>query len=213
MQEGLLPLFPLEVVLFPGRELPLHIFEERYREMIGEARRDGTEFGIVLASEKGLVTTGCTAAIERVLREYPDGRLDILTRGKRRFEILLVNEERSFLRGAVEFFDDEEDDFLSEILRSLRGVAIAAYDALQSLSEGAPLDAAGQADPLLSFRLAQAVNDLAFRQSILSLRRESERIERLAEFLPGWATSQLRVHNIKSVAPTNGHGHRKVPGQ
>jgi len=215
MQQGLLPLFPLEVVLFPGRELPLHIFEPRYKEMIGEARRDSSEFGIVLASEGGLVQTGCTAVITRVLREYSDGRLDILTLGKRRFEILLVNEERSFLRGAVEYFDDEdeEDSPTSPDSGGLREIAIAAYDALRSLNDEPPLETASAADPLLSFRLAQVVKDLTFRQSILTLRRESERIARLAEFLPGWATSQLRVHNIKTVAPSNGHGHRKVPGE
>ena len=110
MQDGLLPLFPLQVVLLPGSQLPLHIFEDRYKEMIGEVLRDKLEFGVVLANEKGIVNTGCTATVDRVLREYPDGRLDILTRGRRRFEILLLNEERSFLRGAVEFFDDDEPD-------------------------------------------------------------------------------------------------------
>src|SRR5438477_12634869 len=110
MQDGLLPLFPLQVVLLPGSQLPLHIFEDRYKEMIGEVLRDKLEFGVVLASEKGIVNTGCTATVDRVLREYPDGRLDILTRGRRRFEILLLNDERSFLRGAVEFFDDDEPD-------------------------------------------------------------------------------------------------------
>src|SRR4029077_1980579 len=108
MQDGLLPLFPLQVVLLPGTALPLHIFEDRYKEMIGEVLRDKLEFGVVLASEKGIVNTGCTATVDRVLREYPDGRLDILTRGRRRFEVLLLNDERSFLRGAVEFFDDDD---------------------------------------------------------------------------------------------------------
>ena len=207
MQEGLLPLFPLEVVLFPGSELPLHIFEERYREMIGEALRDHTEFGIVLASEKGLVNTGCTAAIDRVLREYSDGRLDILTSGRRRFEILLVNEERSFLRGAVEFFEDEGDRLATP---ELRDRAIAAY---LGLDGGTPLDSTALADPQLSFRLARVVTDLQFRQTILSMRHESERIERLAEYLPALAASQRSLENIKTVAPRNGHGHKKVPGQ
>ena len=109
MQDGLLPLFPLQVVLLPGSQLPLHIFEDRYKEMIGEVLRDKLEFGVVLASEKGIVNTGCTATVDRVLKEYPDGRLDILTRGRRRFEVLLLNDERSFLRGAVEFFDDDAE--------------------------------------------------------------------------------------------------------
>ena len=108
MQQELLPLFPLQLVLLPGVELPLHIFEDRYKEMIGEAINDGTEFGIVLASEKGIVNTGCTAVVQRVVNRYDDGRLDIIARGRRRFEILLLNEEKNYLRGAVEFFDDED---------------------------------------------------------------------------------------------------------
>src|SRR5690349_22487870 len=108
MQQGLLPLFPLQVVLLPGSELPLHIFEDRYKEMIGEVLREKREFGVVLASEKGIVNTGCTATIDRVLRRYPDGRMDIIARGRRRFEILLLNDERAYLRGSVDFFDDEQ---------------------------------------------------------------------------------------------------------
>src|SRR5439155_16695042 len=86
--QGWLPLFPLHVVLLPEAELPLHIFEDRYKEMIAEVLRDKIEFGVVLANERGIVNTGCTAVIERVLREYPDGRLDILALGRRRFEIV-----------------------------------------------------------------------------------------------------------------------------
>ena len=76
--------------------------------MIGEVIRDRQEFGVVLANEKGIVNTGCTATVDQVLRQYPDGRMDILTRGRRRFEIVLLNDERSYLRGTVEFFDDEK---------------------------------------------------------------------------------------------------------
>jgi Lon protease-like protein len=212
MQQGLLPLFPLEVVLFPGRLLPLHIFEDRYKEMIAEAVRDGSEFGVVLAGSKGLANIGCTAQVDRILREYGDGRMDIVSVGKRRFEILLVNEERSFLRGAVDYFDDEANP----IVPDLRDRAIAAYRDARPLNESSDaesLDSASLTDPLLSFRLAQVVPDLAFRQTILGLRSESERIARLAEFLPRWTASQSRVQKIKNVAPTNGHGHAKVPGQ
>src|SRR5579863_4465739 len=139
MQEWL-PLFPLQVVLLPEAELPLHIFEERYKEMIQEAIRGQLEFGVVLANEKGIVNTGCTASIHKVLREYPDGRLDILAVGRRRFEILRLNDERSFLRGAVEFFDDEE---APPPPPETRQQAIAAYNELRSLSSQGPL-AAGE---------------------------------------------------------------------
>ena len=108
MQPVLLPLFPLQVVLLPGAELPLHIFEDRYKEMIGEVIRERVEFGVVLANDKGIVNTGCTATVDQVLRQYPDGRMDLLTRGRRRFEIVRLNDERAFLRGSVDFFDDDE---------------------------------------------------------------------------------------------------------
>ena len=105
-----MPLFPLQVVLLPGAELPLHIFEDRYKEMIGEVLRDQIEFGVVLANEKGIVNTGCTATVERCCASIPDGRMDILTRGRRRFEIVRLNDERSFLRGAVEFSTTSDSD-------------------------------------------------------------------------------------------------------
>src|ERR1700690_321568 len=110
MQQELLPLFPLQVVLFPRTALPLHIFEERYKQMIEEVLRGKSEFGVVLAGEKGIVNTGCTATVEKVLKKYPDGRMDLLTLGRRRFEIIMLNDEKPYLRGAVEYFDDEAAD-------------------------------------------------------------------------------------------------------
>src|SRR3954468_8315482 len=98
MSSRLLPLFPLNVVVFPRTRLPLHIFEDRYKEMVGNALRDESEFGIVLAKDDGIVNAGCTVSIEKVLEMYPDGRMDILTAGKRRFEIATLNEERAYLQ-------------------------------------------------------------------------------------------------------------------
>jgi Lon protease-like protein len=205
MQDGLLPLFPLQVVLLPGSPLPLHIFEDRYKEMIGEVLRDKLEFGVVLASEKGIVNTGCTATVDRVLREYPDGRLDILTRGHRRFEILLLNDERSFLRGAVEFFDDDDASQSEPAGPDLLKNVIAGYNQLQSISSDDPLN---PDDPRLSFRLAQDVPDLGFRQTLLATRSEAERMRRIADFLPGYLQRRKKVQHSKDVAGSNGHGRK-----
>jgi Lon protease-like protein len=196
MQPGLLPLFPLQVVLLPGAELPLHIFEDRYKEMIGEVIRDRLEFGVILANEKGIVNTGCTAAIHKVLREYPDGRIDILARGRRRFEIMTINDERSFLRGFVEFFDDEEE---SPVAPETRQRAIDGY--LEMSKESIDLD-----QPQLSFQLARPVADLGFRQAILTSRSEADRIRQLADFFPVHNLRQRRIQHVKDVAPRNGHG-------
>jgi Lon protease-like protein len=205
MQDGLLPLFPLQVVLLPGSQLPLHILEGRYKEMIGEVLRDKIEFGVVLANEKGIVNTGCTATIDRVLREYPDGRLDILTIGRRRFEVLLLNDERSFLRGAVEFFDDDEPDPSEPPGPDLLRKVIAGFTELESVDSNAP----NMGDPRLSFRLAQEVPDLGFRQTLLTMRSEAERIRRIADFLPGFLERRKKVEHTKSVAGSNGHAHPK----
>src|SRR5262249_43408818 len=159
MQQGLLPLFPLQVVLLPGGLLPLHIFEDRYKEMIGEVIQNQIEFGVVLANEKGIVNTGCTATVDRILRRYDDGRMDILVRGRRRFEILLLNEERPFLRGAVDYFDDEQQEAApQELLRQ----AVESFNQIQALSSSDPLNDADATNPQLSFRLAQSVPDLSF---------------------------------------------------
>jgi Lon protease-like protein len=203
MQQGLLPLFPLQVVLLPGAELPLHIFEDRYKEMIGEVMRERQEFGVVLAHEKGIVNTGCTATVDRVVRQYPDGRLDIMVRGRRRFEIMLLNDERSYLRGTVEFFDDES---AAPISPDVQKRAIEGYNALQALASHHPLDSAVAHEPQLSFRLAEPVSDLTFRQILLATRSEAERLKQLADFMPGFLARQRRIQHVKEVAPRNGHG-------
>jgi Lon protease-like protein len=104
---GLLPLFPLRLVVFPGNVIPLHIFEPRYKEMVGEAAAAGTEFGIVLATGDGISRTGCTVLVEEVGNRQADGSFDVNTRGKRRFKILSLDRGKSYLRGEVEFFDDD----------------------------------------------------------------------------------------------------------
>jgi Lon protease-like protein len=105
---ALIPLFPLDVVLFPGTPLPLHIFEPRYKEMIGECLAQGLTFGVIrIVERQGLADVGCTAEIVTVVKEYPDGQLDIVTEGRRRFELVRVDQERSFLRAEVLMLEDE----------------------------------------------------------------------------------------------------------
>lgn len=199
----MLPLFPLQVVLLPGSQLPLHIFEDRYKEMIGEVIRDQQEFGVVLANEKGIVNTGCTAIVDKVLRQYPDGRMDILAYGRRRFEIVLLNDERSYLRGSVEFFDDEE---FEPVPPDIQKRAIDGYNQLQALSSNEPLESSETEGQQLSFRLAQPVPDLTFRQVLLATRSEAERLRQLADFFPTYLIRQRRIQHVKEVAPRNGYG-------
>lgn len=201
MQGTLLPLFPLRVVLFPGAPLPLHIFEDRYKEMIGEAVRNGSEFGVVQAGEKGILNVGCTATVHEVINRYDDGRLDILTIGRRRFEIYLLDEEKSYLRGAVTFFDDDD---MEPAPVELKAMALAGLKLLSAGEEGA--EAPDYTDPQLSFKVGQLITDLPFRQMLLALRSETERLRHIASYLPDYLAKLKRVEHIRKVAPTNGHG-------
>jgi Lon protease-like protein len=203
MPDALLPLFPLSLVLFPRTSLPLHIFEERYKLMIGEALAGNREFGVVLALEKGIASIGCTARIDRVEKTYDDGRMDIETTGYRRFEIAELHEDRPFLTGDVSYFDD---DFSPEPTPdSLVHKAIAGYFAIRALKVGEDLPEPRLNDPQLSFQLAQAVTDVHIRQTILMSRLESERIKRLAEHFPLSAARERRKEHFRTLAPRNGH--------
>lgn len=207
MQQDLLPLFPLEVVLFPRTLCPLHIYEPRYKEMIGEAIRDESEFGVVLAREKGILNLGCTAIVTEVVTRYPDGRLDILTRGRRRFELLSLNEERSFLRGEVRFYEDTDLEVPPAALREAVTGAFEAARQFLGVPEGLAPDLT---DPQLSFQLGQMINDLDFRQQLLASRSEIDRLRRLSSFLPEYAARQRYAEMVRAVAPRNGRAHGTV---
>lgn len=206
MQQDLLPLFPLQVVLFPRTPLPLHVFEDRYKEMIGEAIRTNTEFGVVLAGEKGIANTGCTAIVDRVIERHADGRIDLISSGRRRFEIQSLDQEKPYLRGTVEFFDDDNDE---TVTGDVKGNVIEAYKALPS-NDDAPWEPKWD-DTQLSFQLAQSIQDVQFRQVLLMMRSERERMRHLADFLPEYAIQRAHIEHVHKVAPRNGHGKHHLP--
>jgi Lon protease-like protein len=109
MQPGsTIPLFPLGLVLMPQIPLPLHIFEERYKLMIGECLAENKEFGIVFYNAADIQTAGCMARILKVIKRYDDGRLDILTHGQRRFLIKEIYDNKAYLEARITYFDDDE---------------------------------------------------------------------------------------------------------
>ena len=201
----MLPLFPLRVVVFPRTALPLHIFEERYKEMVSEAIRDNSEFGIVLAKEEGIVNAGCTVVVEKVLQMYPDGRMDILARGRRRFEIQSLSEERAYLEAEVAYFDDEDVEPAPE---ELRAQAVAHYRGLRPLASPEGRGDADLADPQLSFQVAQCLPDLDFLAALLRQRSEKERLQELNRYLAAYIPRQRAIERMKGLAPTNGCGVR-----
>ncbi len=200
---SLLPLFPLELVLLPGTPLPLHIFEPRYKEMIGECLANSAPFGVVRAVENGIAEIGCTADILTVTKEYEDGRFDLICEGQKRFEVLELNRERSFLQAEVVMVPDEPGDPSEE--ERIRAVQLH----LEVLSmAGAVQDLSAADQSQLSFYLAGSLPlDLDFKQKLLSMRSEGERIEAVATYLGDLLPKLKRVVQAREKAGGNGHVH------
>jgi Lon protease-like protein len=182
---SLLPIFPLELVLLPGVPLPLHIFEPRYKEMIAECLEQKKPFGVVRASNDGVADIGCTAEIMSVTKKYDDGRMDILTRGVDRFEVIQVNEDRSFLQAEISVVQDEGEDedepgkpAVQMVTRAVRLHAEIAK--LAGAEPSGPDEHAGN----LSFLLAGSLPlDLDFKQNLLSTLSETKRLEAVIGYL------------------------------
>lgn len=203
-----IPIFPLQIVVFPGEMVPLRIFEERYKQMFADVRAarergEVLQVGIILVEgSEVLAEVGCTVVLEEVLEEHEDGRLNIITLGARRFRIEQVAGDKSYLEAWVEYVDDEEE----AIDRVLQTRVIAGYQRLLELVEeesGAEVEG-GDADN--AFQIAQAVAvDLGGKQRLLAMTTENMRLEMLGEYferllptLEERRAERLRVHS-------NGH--------
>ena len=198
----LLPLFPLEIVVFPGAPLPLHIFEPRYKEMIGECLSQERPFGMVRAKENALSAIGCSARILTIIKKYEDGRMDIAAEGAQRFEIIQVNQERSFLQAEVSFFDDEP----SIVSKSAAVAVVQLHEQLFAVM-GQTVEVNRDAT-YLSYRLAQDLPvDLDFKQTLLEMKSEAERVEILTEYYRATIPKIENSLRVRQRASGNGHVH------
>ena len=190
-------------MLLPGTPLPLHIFEPRYKEMMGECIANDAPFGVIRAVEEGIAEVGCTAEIVTVTKEYPDGRMDLIAEGRNRFEVIELNQERSFLRAEVLLMPDEPESAVED--QRLR--AIQLHLEIMSLA-GAVQDLSAADQTQLSFFLAGSLPlDLDFKQKLLGIRSEAQRIQLVAEYLEGIVPKLKRVARTREKAGGNGHGH------
>lgn len=198
---ALLALFPLELVLFPGAPLPLHIFEPRYKELIAECLEKKKNFGMVRAKENAVAEVGCTAVILNVNRKYDDGRLDISTEGKQRFSILELNHDRAFLQAEVTWFDDEET---REVAKTEVANAIDLHKQLfHVLGQETEVE---ENVASLSFHLANALPvDLDFKQGLLEMKSETERLDTLIEYYRATIPQLEKTMRAREKAGGNGH--------
>jgi ATP-dependent Lon protease len=216
MAGSLLPLFPLEVVLLPEELLPLHIFEERYKQMIGEclsAKSAGVaqqEFGVVFLKEQETESVGCSARIVNVTRKYSDGRMDILTVGVRRFEIALVNEDRTYLRGEVEYFDDDVGTDTAGDPEAEQAIGLFR-EAMQRLHQSKEMPIhLPRPYRYLSFRLAAPLPfEPEFKQQLLLIRNEPERLRQVTGAIEELLVQFDLLQRAKEKAGGNGNVRRE----
>lgn len=203
-----IPIFPLQIVVFPGEMVPLRIFEERYKQMFADVRAarergEVLQVGIILVEgSEVLAEVGCTVVLEEVLEEHEDGRLNIITLGARRFRIEQVAGDKSYLEAWVEYVDDEEE----AIDRVLQTRVIAGYQRLLELVEeesGAEVEG-GDAEN--AFQIAQAVAvDLGGKQRLLAMTTENRRLEMLGEYFERLLPTLEERRAVRLRVHSNGH--------
>lgn len=207
MRPDRIPLFPLNVVLLPGADLPLHIFEPRYRKMVRDCLDNKSEFGMLLGLDNGVAGTGCTAEILEVVKRYENGRMDILTVGRAPFRVVELFTQDPLLEGRVDYLEDRYSSTHPQTRRSL----MELYEACHTLIyDDYPRDAAASSpdgDDQLSYTIAAKLPmDLLWKQRILELRTETERQERLLAYLRDWAPHLQKVETQQHRAAGNGSG-------
>jgi len=199
-----IPLFPLDVVLLPGAQLPLHIFEPRYKLMIGRCLKEKLEFGMILAANESIATVGCTAEIIRKIRDYPDGRMDILTIGRAIFHLTELFDQKEYYEGAVEYVSDDPYVRNTEQQKQLGQL----FDQLRALLSEKPWSDDPEApEETLSYRMAALLPvELETRQSLLESRSERGRRETLIRWLERLIPTLIAQQRARERAGGNGHG-------
>jgi Lon protease-like protein len=194
------PLFPLGIVALPHEIVPLHIFEERYRTMIGECLDSGSEFGIVWAGDDGLRPIGCAVEIAEVLERMEDGRMNILTRGTRPFRIVDERGDLPYPAGTVEFLEDKEES-------ADPGTADSAHEAYGELVEQAT-DRTLEPEQLVemsAYEMAATVDfGLEAKQGLLDLRSENARLRLVARLFRAALKRLAFIERAQERARSNG---------
>ena len=194
------PLFPLGIVALPHEIVPLHIFEERYRTMIGECLERGSEFGIVWAADDGRRPVGCAVEIAEVLERMEDGRMNILTRGTRPFRIVDEQDDLPYPAGTIEFLTDKAEKADAATAES----AHEAYNELVEQATDRTLEPE-ELDGMTAYQMAATVDfGLEAKQGLLDLRSENARLRLVARLFRAAMKRLAFIERAQERARSNG---------
>lgn len=217
-----LPIFPLPVVLFPGMPMPLHIFEERYRNMLSDIRAGNNLFGLSYfdpaASDLEVPPAGHVGCVAEVAetQALPDGRSNILAVGVVRYEIeSYVESGDQYLVGRANYFEDEDHDVssLNDQSHDVATMFMRVANSVRAINdERGSLPDISDTDPQrLSFLVSAALEiEVDKKQELLELRSTSERLNRLRILLADVVGNYEERARLHSVAKRNGHGGKKI---
>lgn len=202
-----LPLFLLPLAALPGEEVPLHVFEPRYRALMEHCLSTGEEFGIVLTDDGGVRETGCAARVQRVVNRHDDGTLDVMTIGTRRFKLAGDVEEDEFPHAPASWVHDhpagphEEDADPAGALKLFGELSERVTGSVTELH-------AAEADDQASFRIATRVAfGSAAKQGLLEMRSEAQRLDLLERLLRAALARLAQVDLRQAQASSNGKVH------
>ena len=197
------PLFPLGLVALPSELIPLHIFEERYKTMIGRCRTEPSEFGIVWLADDGLRTIGCACEIAEVLEEMEDGRINLVARGTRPFRIEARQDELPYPAGAIEFLADRDEEPDPDAAAAARE---AYADLVREATDRDP--SAEELATLSAYEMAATVDfGLDAKQGLLDLRSETARLKLVARLFRAAVKRLEFVERAQARARSNGKVH------
>jgi ATP-dependent Lon protease len=203
MNPARIPLFPLDIVLFPGQAVPLHIFEPRYRQMTLQCLESQSPFGIVFVQEGDLATTGCSAMIVKILKEYEDGRSDILTAGQSAFRLIGTHDEKPYMEADVEYLEEDFVGIDSGVSARLEELCNQCHQLLYG--EDAPRFETEGGISLAYHAASELPVDVAVRQRLLEVRSEAERQKQLVAHLSEWHQQLQKREHVRGKAAGNGH--------
>ncbi len=197
----MIPLFPLQTVVYPGERLPLHIFEKRYQQLIHDCEKEGISFGIPTYIDDKL-EYGTEVRLQKVAQKYPGGESDIICIGTRIFKIKKFHQQfpgKLYAGGDVEFLKDNDSDSQELQEELLKNIAILY---IELTIENPPVFDI----PFVSYQVAHKVG-LALHQEyhLLKLRNEFERLNYLIGHLKVTIPVVREMNRAKEVIKMNGH--------
>jgi len=203
MNQARIPLFPLSIVLFPGQAVPLHIFEQRYRVMTRQCIEAQSPFGIIFAHDQNLAEIGCSAVIVKTLKEYEDGRSDVLAAGQSAFHLIGTHNEKVYMEADIEFLEEDFAGINAVVSAQIEELFNQCHRVLYD--EDAPgFETEGSIS--LAYHVASELPvDVAFRQTLLEERSEAERQRMLLGRLTEWLPQLQKRDHVRAKATGNGH--------